>query len=95
MLDIGKELEKAHKDGIYTLANTLFAICYKAAETHHKMYMECLESASKGDKTSLLGAAAYFEQKAMMYRYEIPSIIHEAMDELDRKKMGNNNGNCV
>ena len=85
-IDFGKELEKAHKDGIYTLAGTLSAICHKAAEMYHKMYMECLDGASKGSKTSLLGAAAHFEQKAMMYRYEIPSIIYDALNELNGKE---------
>jgi hypothetical protein len=55
----------------------ILVCCETAAENNEKLAEKCISSTGRGEsQTSSLGGAAYFLQKAEMYRYYIPDIIN-------------------
>ena len=66
----------------------LLSHCDEVADTLHKLSEKAIKSTGLGETdTSSLGAAAYFAQQEKIFRYEIPSIIHELLSI----KKGKNN----
>ena len=72
----------------YIEVSKILVCCGTAAETNEKLAEKCMSSIGKGEsQTSSMGGAAYFLQKAEMYRYYIPNIIKNlSSDYVDVKE---------
>lgn len=60
----------------------ILEITEKAAETNHNLAMTVLDKVGHGEsETSALGAAAYFMEQERIYRYDIPNILSNILNE--------------
>lgn len=77
---IHRTLEEA-KDDVIRVGD-IIDHCMKSADVCEKLALKCIKSTGKGEsQTSALGGAAYFFGDMDTYRYKIPGIITNIINE--------------